>query len=300
MKNHSKTSSRLVAFLWILLTYVVGIYVFSQVVDHFFMQGKDSMYSIFWADIACTIVVFGFSYLFKNTSFYDPYWSVIPIVVVLLLAVRGFTEGLYDQTRNLTIVILVSLWGIRLTWNWARGWKGLNDIDWRYVNYEKPMGKWFWLFSFGGLQIFPTILVFLGLLPLFGAMTEAQNDWNWLDVVATVLAFSAILIEFFADNQLRRFRKINIEKGKSLTKGLWKYSRHPNYFGEISFWWALFFFGIAANPEYWWTIVGALAMTVLFHFVSIPMIEKRHLERRKDYEEVIQNVPRWIPWVPKN
>ena len=264
------------------------------------MRGTDTIWSVLWADIACTIIIFGFSYLFKNTSFYDPYWSIIPIVIVLLLAVRGFTEGLYDQTRNLAIVVLVSLWGLRLTWNWARGWEGLHHIDWRYVMYEKPMGQLFWLFSFGGLQMFPTILVFLGILPLFGAMTNAENDWNWIDIVATVLASVAILIEFFADNQLRKFRKINTEKGKSLTTGLWKFSRHPNYFGEVSFWWALYLFGLAANPEFWWTIIGPLGMTALFHFISIPMIEKRHLERKKDYPEVIQKVPRWIPWFPKN
>ena len=148
--------------------------------------------------------------------------------------------------------------------------------------------------------MFPTILVFLGLLPLFGAMTNAENEWNWLDILATVIASMAILTELFADNQLRKFRKTNSEKGKSLMTGLWKYSRHPNYFGEVSFWWALYLFGLAANPDYWWTIIGALAMTALFHFISIPMIEKRHLERKKDYPEVVQKVPRWIPWFPKN
>ena len=299
MENQTKKTSRFVSFLWVILAYVVGIYVFSQVVDYFFMKGTDTIWSIFWADIACTIVIFAFSYFFKNTSFYDPYWSIIPIVIVLLLAVRGFTEGLYDETRNLVIVILVSLWGLRLTWNWIRGWEGLHHIDWRYVMYEKPMGKWFWLFSFGGLQLLPTILVFLGLLPLFGAMTNAENDWNWLDIVATGIGIMAILMEFFADNQLRKFRKTNTEKGKSLATGLWKYSRHPNYFGEISFWWALYLFGLAANPDSWWTIIGALAMTALFHFVSIPMIEKRHLERREGYSEVIKKVPRWFPWFPK-
>lgn len=299
MENQPKSTSRLVSFLWVLVAYVVGIYVFFQVVDYFFMQGTDSIWAVFWADVACTIVVFTFSYFFKNTSFYDPYWSVIPIVIVLLLAVRGFTEGMYDQTRNLAIVIFVGLWGLRLTWNWMRGWEGLHHIDWRYVMYEKSMGKWFWPFSFLGLQMFPTILVFLGLLPLFGAMTNAENDWNWLDIIATGLALVAILIEFLADNQLRKFRKTNTEKGKSLTTGLWKYSRHPNYFGEVSFWWAIFLFGLAANPSFWWTIIGAISMTVLFHFISIPMIEKRHLERKKDYKEVMEKVPRWIPWFPQ-
>lgn len=300
MENRSKSPSRAISFLWVFLAYAAGIFIFFLVVDYFFMQGASSLWSIFWADVACTGVVFLFSYIFKNTSFYDPYWSILPIVIVLLLAVRGFTEGMYNGTRNLVIVIVVAIWGLRLTWNWIRGWEGLKHIDWRYVNYEKPMGIWFWPFSFGGLQMLPTIIVFLGLLPLFGAMTEAQNGWNWLDVIATALAVMAILMEFFADNQLRKFRKTNTEKGAILTSGLWKYSRHPNYFGEVSFWWALFLFGIAANPNYWWTIIGALTMTALFHFISIPMIDKRHLERRPNYSEVMKTVPRWVPWFPKN
>lgn len=291
--------SRPASFFVVLLTYAAAIFVFSKVTDHFFMQGKSPLFAIFWADIAATAVVFTFSFIFKNTSLYDPYWSVLPIVIAPLLALRGYTEGLFDPTRNAVIVALITLWGIRLTWNWARGWQGLHHIDWRYVNYEKKLGKWFWPFSFAGLQLLPTLLVFLGILPLLGAMTEARNDWNVLDIAATGLALLGISFEWIADNQLRHFRKQNPDSAQSLTTGLWKYSRHPNYFGEVCFWWALFLFALAANPAYWWTGIGALAMTALFHFVSIPMIEKRHLERRKDYPSVQQKIARWFPRPPR-
>ncbi|RMF26240.1 MAG: DUF1295 domain-containing protein, partial [Bacteroidetes bacterium] len=235
-----------------------------------------------------------------NTSFYDPYWSVLPIVIAGVLAVRGYTEGTYDGTRTLLVLGLVTFWGLRLTWNWARGWQGLHHIDWRYVDLERKTGRWFWLVSFSGLQLMPTVLVFLGCLALYPALTEAWHPLNWLDFVAAGWTLLAILIELVADNQLRAFKRSNPEPGTTLTRGLWRYSRHPNYFGEVAFWWGLYLFGLAANPQWWWTVVGPLAMTALFHFVSIPMIEKRHLERRKDYAEVLRRVPRWIPWFPKS
>ncbi|MFO7614295.1 MAG: DUF1295 domain-containing protein, partial [Bacteroidales bacterium] len=79
------------------------------------------------------------------------------------------------------------------------------------------------------------------------------------------------------------FRKNPAHKGKSITRGLWRYSRHPNYSGEILTWWGLFLFAMATGPSAWWTIIGPVSITLMFIFASIPMIERRHMERRTDY-----------------
>ena len=84
-----------------------------------------------------------------------------------------------------------------------------------------------------------------------------------------------------------------------MTRGLWAYSRHPNYFGEIMFWWGIFFFGLAADFHYWWTIIGPVSVTLLFTVISIPLMEKRNLERRPDYAKVRESIPVLIPWFPK-
>ena len=84
-----------------------------------------------------------------------------------------------------------------------------------------------------------------------------------------------------------------------MTTGLWAYSRHPNYFGEIMFWWGLFIFALAADSCYWWTIAGPLVITILFLFISIPMMDKRSLGRRPGYEEHMERVSALIPWFPK-
>jgi steroid 5-alpha reductase family enzyme len=81
-----------------------------------------------------------------------------------------------------------------------------------------------------------------------------------------------------------------------MNKGLWRYSRHPNYFGEVSFWWGLYFFGLAANASYWWTIAGPIAITLLFLFISIPMMDKRSKERRPEYAEHMKKISALVPW----
>jgi steroid 5-alpha reductase family enzyme len=84
-----------------------------------------------------------------------------------------------------------------------------------------------------------------------------------------------------------------------MAKGLWAYSRHPNYFGEVMFWWGLFLFGLAADLGYWWTIIGPILITFLFAFISIPLMEKRSLERRPGYREITRIIPTFFPRFPK-
>jgi steroid 5-alpha reductase family enzyme len=107
---------------------------------------------------------------------------------------------------------------------------------------------------------------------------------------------AAIAIEAVADQQLRRFQQSALPAGETLTSGLWGLSRHPNYFGEILFWWGIFLFGLAAAPEDWWMVVGALSITVMFRVVSIPMIDERMLGRRPQFAVLMQTLPAVIPW----
>ena len=122
---------------------------------------------------------------------------------------------------------------------------------------------------------------------------------NWLDYVAAAATAIAILIELVSDIQLHRF--INERKeGEIMKTGLWAYSRHPNYFGEWLFWAGLALFGVAAVPEaWWWALPGAVAMLAMFLLASIPMIDKRSMERRPAYAEHMSQVSGLVPWFPK-
>jgi steroid 5-alpha reductase family enzyme len=226
---------------------------------------------------------------------YDPYWSVKPMVIPVYLAMLGMEEFGEISLRGYLIIGLSWFYGIRLTFNFLRGWPGLDHEDWRYVNFRKQFPKLYWLVSFSGIHLFPTLMVYLGCLPMYPAIIEPVNAFGILDVLAAIFTFAAVMIELVADEQMRNFAKTK-KPGEIMTKGLWAYSRHPNYFGEIMFWWGLLLFGIAANPDFWWTGVGALAITIMFYAASIPMIDKRSLERRPGYAEHIKNTSAIIPW----
>ena len=120
-----------------------------------------------------------------------------------------------------------------------------------------------------------------------------------LDAKFMDLATLAGWYEFIADEQMKIFCKINPDSDKVMDVGLWAACRHPNYFGEISFWWGLFFFAIAADYSWWWTIAGPIAMVVLFIGISIPLIENKQLKKRPDYADYKRRVSMIIPWFPK-
>jgi steroid 5-alpha reductase family enzyme len=248
------------------------------------------------ADTAATVTVFIFSRAFNNTSVYDPYWSVAPPLIALwLVLVPG---GARFDVRQVLVLALTSAYGLRLTFNWARGWAGFAHEDWRYADFRKKTGKAYWLVSFWALHFFPTVMVYLGILPLYEALRVDAPPAGLLDAVAAVVTAGAIVIETAADEQLRNFRRAKRADGDICNVGLWSWSRHPNYFGEISFWVGLFLFGLAGGAP-WWTGVGVLAMVALFVGASIPMAEKRSLERRPQYAEHQQRVSMLIPLPPK-
>ena len=215
------------------------------------------------ADVGATIVVFIFSVIFNNVSFYDPYWSVQPIFIAVYWMLINPASG-PQLIRQIIVVSCVSFWGVRLTLNWIRGWKGLHHEDWRYVKYRKDQPKLFWGIAFTGLEMMPTLIVFLGCIAMYPAIAISTKSFNWLDVIAIIVTIGATWYEFIADEQMKIFCKVNPEKNKVMDVGLWAASRHPNYFAEISFWWGLFFFALAADFTWWWTIAGPVAMIVLF------------------------------------
>lgn len=287
-----KTSLSRSASIWLsLFIYVLAI--FSAILTARIFSHFHPLVMIGAADLTATLVVFIFSLALNNSSAYDPYWSVKPLVIAIAYIFIFSLESL--NVRQWLVISGVLLYALRLTTNFYRDWPGFSHEDWRYVGFRKKFGKAYWLISFLAIHLFPTIMVYLGcmaLLPVFSGEGNALNGW---DMFAAVVLFGSVLYAFIADEQLRGFRKKPVNKGKIITTGLWNFSRHPNYFGEISTWWGLSLFAIAAGFEYWWTIAGPLAITVMFLFASIPMIEKRHLQKRQGYRDYIASTPMMLP-----
>ena len=253
-----------------------------------------TMLNLFIADVIATVVIFIFSRIFNNSSVYDPYWSVVPPVIAVYLVI--ILPGA-NQPRQLVILALVLFWSIRLTTNWLRGWQGLRHQDWRYASIAEKTGKWYWPVSFLGIHFMPTLFVFLGCLPLWYVLS-ATTPFAIYDVIAALFTISAIFTEWVADEQLHRFRKTD-NRNAFIQSGLWRYTRHPNYLGEISFWGGMFLFvlsssGFRSSAGYW-TIIGLIFMIVLFTLISIPLMENRNRARKPGYDEYIRKVPALLP-----
>ncbi len=258
---------------------------------------QSSLWKAIWADVVATCVIFASSLWTRNSSMYDPYWSVAPVpIAIYWYLVHAPVAS--DQWRALLVLAGVAFWSVRLTLNWLTSWKGLGHEDWRYRQIREQTGPLWWLVSFLGIHMFPTVIVLFGCLPIWAVMTARGRALGWLDVAAALVTISAVVIEMLADLQLRHFMR-DRKPEEMMRRGLWAYSRHPNYFGEILFWCGLYLFGIAANPALVWIAIGPLSMILLFLFVSIPLMEKKILKTRPQYRQLQQEISMLLPLPPR-
>jgi steroid 5-alpha reductase family enzyme len=295
MKESVNGNNMYKAYIYVIISYVSALFI--AILFGFVFRFFHTLLMILVADIAGTIVIFIFSTIIKNTSIYDAYWSVAPLVIALYYLLFPLTST--NSFRFIIVFSIVFIWSIRLTFNWLRQWRGLKHEDWRYTMYRVKRGKNFWLTNLIGLHIMPTIQVYLGSISLYPTLSFRTKPIWIIDIIAIFITGAAILIEIISDQQLYNFIKTRQSHEENITTGLWKYSRHPNYFGEILFWWGLYLFALASELTYFWAIIGPVSITVLFNILSIPMMERRNLERKPAYAIYKKKVSKLIPWIPK-
>ncbi|MBQ7551701.1 MAG: DUF1295 domain-containing protein [Bacteroidales bacterium] len=252
---------------------LAGVLLFVNVVDVL-----SPLWALFCADVLATVVVWLFGLLYDNVSVYDPYWSVFPPVAFLLWA-------FYTHTWSVPVILILVAswyWGIRLTRNWVITFHGIAHEDWRYTYYRKSQSPLiFHLINFFGLNMMPTLVVFAAMLP--GLMLyETSDPANIITWMGFVLCLSSATIQLVADKQIHDFRAVHL--GQYCNRGLWKHGRHPNYFGEIQFWWGIWAMYASLNGMNW-LILAPIAMTALFLGISIPLMEKRQLQNKPGYAE---------------
>jgi steroid 5-alpha reductase family enzyme len=285
------------------LTYVLILYIIAITASLLAAApwGTDHPLTALFVGFAVTVaVVYVGSQIVLNGSTFDPWWSVIPPAYAIWFAILfdetdGFTSG--DQRRWIAAGVTL-LWGGRLTANWTLSWPGLHHEDWRYRMLYDTLPLPRWAVSLLCVHVFPMVIVALGSIPLVGIATHSDRGLGIFDILGIIAALVAVGFEHFADVELRRFNRTK-KPGDTLSTGLWSRSRHPNYFGEIMFWWALWFFVLGADPGSWWMVIGPVAMTAMFLAASIPMAEKRSAERRPDWESYKANTPVLIPRLRK-
>lgn len=269
MKNNRLISFILVSFVYI-VSITVGIVIYNSLNFHFAIN-------LLIADVASTIVVFIFSLLFKNASTYDPYWSVQPIVIVVALFLKSNKTIL-----EILPLIVILIWGIRLTTNWAYTFKNLYHEDWRYKMLREKTKSFYPIINLLGIHMFPTLVVYMCVLPVVYLYQEG-GEFSLFTILFSIIGICAVMLQGVADYQMHKFRKSNI--GGFIRTGLWKYSRHPNYLGEIIIWWAMGLLSVCALKEHVYLLLGALMNTLMFVFVSVPMAEKNQTKRKPGFSD---------------
>ena len=270
---NSLKQNRIASFVVIVLVYLLAIIAGVAVYK---MMDFDWWLKLLIADVAATVVTFAFSLIFENASVYDPYWSVQPIVII-----AAFSGGKELTPLRILLISAIAIWGVRLTVNWAYTFGDLTHQDWRYTMLREKTGAFYPFVNFTGIHLVPTLIVYACTLP---AAYAFMHDGEL--VMASILFFcvsvGAVVLQGTADYQMHKFRKHRT--GAFIRSGLWKYSRHPNYLGEILMWWGVAFSVIAAFPSAWYLAIGAVSNTVLFLVVSIPMADGRQ-SQKPEFEE---------------
>ncbi len=273
LKKINKPLSLLLAALIYALAFMVS---FWSVLE---LKIPSPLWQMAIANIEATVIIFFFSKFVDNSGLYDPYWSMAPIMTVfywLLPSIFLKNVSVYQWL----VFAIVLIWGLRLTLNWVLRWQGFRNEDWRYVAIRTKTKNWYWPVSLLGIHLLPTVLIFIGILPLFFVFNYHQNPRLWLLIPAVLILVVAVGMEAVADFQLLKFKNAKKNRNKLLHNGLWKIMRHPNYAGEMLFWWGIYLYAIAFFPVLWRLFLGPGMITILFYFVSIPIMNKRLQEKQ--------------------
>ena len=241
-----------------------------------------------------TTALWAVSVAVKDSSIVDIFWGSGFVVIgwVSFAIADGAPE------RRWLLAMLTTLWGLRLTIHLARRNLGHGE-DFRYQAMRAKAGASWPLRSLWAVFWAQGILMWLVSLPVqVGQQGDTAGGWGWLVVAGIVVFAIGLFFETVGDLQLTRFIADPANKGTVMDRGLWRYTRHPNYFGDFSVWWGLYLIALAAGA--WWTIIGPIIMSVLLIRVSgAGLLEKSIGKRRAGYDEYIARTSAFFPRPPK-
>ena len=240
------------------------------------------------------VLFFLVAQVLKDNSIVDIAWGLGFVLVAFYTLIRFEGTG----SRPLVMTLLVVLWGLRLAFFILGRGRGKGE-DPRYATFREKWGNRFLINSFIYIFMMQGVLILVVGLPIVIVNSSGGGDLGALEYLGAGIFLFGLIFESTADIQLNRFKKDPANKGKIMDRGLWRYSRHPNYFGEVVLWWGIFVFSLRA-PHALVGIIGPLAITGLILFFSgVPILERR-FEGRPGYEDYKQKTSRFIPWFPKH
>jgi steroid 5-alpha reductase family enzyme len=254
----------------------------------------ETMLVTFAAAIGLMTAVWLFSLVRHDASVIDPFWGLGFLAVMVAACAEN---GLVPRTALL--LILVAVWAFRLAvyllWrNWGHG------EDRRYVKMREKHGPRFWWVSLFTVFLLQGVLLWFVSLPLqVAASRSLSTPFSVLDVAGTVIWTVGLLFESVGDWQLARFKAGPANAGRVMDRGLWRYTRHPNYFGDFCVWWGLYLVCVAGGA--WWTVLSPILMSILLLKVSgVSLLESTIGERRPDYAAYQARTNSFFPGPPRN
>jgi steroid 5-alpha reductase family enzyme len=231
----------------------------------------------------------------RDASIVDIFWGLGFVICAWIFAALT-PQGAIP--RKTLLLALVSAWGLRLALHiWLRN-RGKGE-DYRYQNWRRQHGRRWWWQSFFQVFLLQGILLWLISTPLLAAqLPEQPAQLGWLDGLGALVWTVGFYFEAAGDWQLARFKSDPANRGKLFNAGVWRYTRHPNYFGDAAQWWGYYL--LAASAGGWWTIYSPLLMTWLLLKVSGVALLERSLEDSKPgYQEYVRTTSAFLPWFPK-
>jgi steroid 5-alpha reductase family enzyme len=239
-------------------------------------------------------VFFIVSLLMKDASIVDIAWGLGFIVVTTLCVL--LTER---NTALITLWVIILIWGLRLSWHILQRKLKRPGEDFRYAAWRKDWGNTFVWRSYLQVFVLQGIIMFIISLPILAVASAGHQTIQAIALCGICIWILGFLFESIADAEMSRFKINPSNKGKIITSGLWKYSRHPNYFGESLQWWGVWVIAVGSSGV-WWTIISPLLLTYLLLFVSgVPMLEKKYAGN-KDFEIYKKQTSVFIPWFPRS
>ncbi|MCX6582149.1 MAG: DUF1295 domain-containing protein [Candidatus Aminicenantes bacterium] len=242
--------------------------------------------SVIWL-FAFMILFFILAQILKDNSIVDVAWGM----GFMLVALATFFRYSSPNPRKILLTTLIILWGFRLVIYILSRKKG---EDYRYKAFREKWQRHFFIKSFFYIFIFQGILLLIIAYPIMKVNGSPALPLGIFDILGVVIFSMGFFFETAADYQMARFKKDPANKGKLMTRGLWQYSRHPNYFGEATIWWGIFCFALPF-PYGWTTGIGPLLITsTLLFFSGVPMLEKKY-ENRADFREYKKTTSVFFP-----
>jgi steroid 5-alpha reductase family enzyme len=238
-------------------------------------------------------VVFCLALIKKDNSIVDIAWGLgfIGVAILTFFLKEGWTN------RHLIVTGLVIVWGTRLAIHIAIRNKGMGE-DYRYEKWRQNWGRWFVLRSYFQIFILQGTFLIIIALPIMIVNFSYREDLTAIDFLGVGLWCIGFIFEAVGDYQLRQFKKRPENKGKIITTNLWRYTRHPNYFGEVVLWWGVFLLALSVKNG-WMAIVSPLLISFLILYVSgITMLEKKYAGN-PDFEAYAKRTNAFFPWFPK-